>query len=49
MFGEIFGLGYQFNDLFIEELEKVTANDIVKVANKYFKQAPLKIILQPEK
>jgi len=49
MFGEIFGLGYQFNDLFIEELEKVTSADILKVANKYFKQNPLKIILRPEK
>ena len=49
MFGEIFGLGYKFNDLFIEELEKVTSDDILKVANKYFKQTPLKIILQPEK
>ena len=49
MFGEIFGLGYQFNDLFIEKLEQVSADDILKVANKYFKQTPLKLILQPEK
>lgn len=49
MFGEILGLGYGFNDLFIEKLEKVTSADILKVANKYFKKTPFKLILKPEK
>jgi len=49
MFGEILGLGYQYNDLFIENLEKVSADDILECANKYFKKEPLKLILQPDK
>ena len=41
------GLGYEYDDRYIEELFKVTSNDIIKVANKYFKQKPYKLILMP--
>ena len=44
---EMVGLGYEYDDRYIEELFKVTSNDIIKVANKYFKQKPYKLILMP--
>ena len=44
---EMVGLGYEYDDKYIEELFKVTSDDIIKVANKYLKQKPYKLILMP--
>ncbi len=44
---EIMGLGYEYDDKYIDLLSKVTSDDIIKVANKYFKQKPYKLILMP--
>lgn len=44
---EMVGLGYGYDDKYIEELSKVTSDDIIRVANKYFKQKPYKLILMP--
>ena len=44
---EMVGLGYEYDDKYIEELFKVTSDDIIKVANKYFKHKPYKLILMP--
>ena len=41
------GLGYEYDDKYIDLLSKVTPDDIIKVANKYFKQKPYKLILMP--
>lgn len=44
---EMLGLGYEYDDKYIDDLSKVTSDDIIKVANKYFKQKPYKLILMP--
>ena len=44
---EMLGLGYEYDDKYIDLLSKVTSDDIIKVANKYFKQKPYKLILMP--
>ncbi len=44
---EMLGLGYEYDDKYIDLLSKVTCDDIIKVANKYFKQKPYKLILMP--
>lgn len=44
---EMMGLGYEYDDKYIDLLSKVTPDDIIKVANKYFKQKPYKLILMP--
>lgn len=44
---EMVGLGYEYDNKYIEDLSKVTSDDIIKVANKYFKQKPYKLILMP--
>ena len=44
---EMIGLGYEYDDKYIDLLSKVTSDDIIKVANKYFKQKPYKLILMP--
>lgn len=44
---EMMGLGYEYDDKYIDLLSKVTSDDIIKVANKYFKQKPYKLILMP--
>ena len=44
---EMVGLGYEYDDKYIDELFKVTSDDIINVANKYFKQKPYKLILMP--
>ena len=44
---EMLGLGYECDDKYIDLLSKVTSDDIIKVANKYFKQKPYKLILMP--
>ena len=44
---EMIGLGYEYDDKYIDDLSKVTSDDIIKVANKYFKQKPYKLILMP--
>jgi len=48
-FREITGLGYEYDEKYIEELEKITSDDITAVANKYFKQRPYRLILSPVK
>ena len=48
-FREIMGLGYEYDEKYIEKLEKITPDDIITVANKYFKQQPYKLILSPVK
>lgn len=48
-FREIMGLGYDYDEKYIEDLEKITSDDILTVANKYFKQQPYKLILYPVK
>ena len=44
---EMIGLGYEYDDKYIDLLSKVTPDDIIKIANKYFKQKPYKLILMP--
>lgn len=44
---EILGLGYEYDDKYISLLDRVTSKDIIKVANKYFKSMPYKLILVP--
>ena len=44
---EMIGLGYEYDDKYIDDLSKVTSDDIIKVANKYFKQKPYKLVLMP--
>ena len=44
---EMLGLGYEYDDKYIDLLSKVTSDDIIKIANKYFKQKPYKLILMP--
>ena len=44
---EMIGLGYEYDDKYIDDLSKVTSDDIIRVANKYFKQKPYKLILMP--
>jgi len=44
---EMVGLGYEYDDKYIQELSNVTSDDIIEVANKYFKQKPYKLILMP--
>ena len=44
---EMMGLGYEYDDKYIDLLSKVTSDDIIEVANKYFKQKPYKLILMP--
>ncbi|MCR4663339.1 MAG: insulinase family protein [Endomicrobiaceae bacterium] len=44
---EMMGLGYEYDDKYIELLSEVTPDDIIAVANKYFKQKPYKLILMP--
>ena len=48
-FREIMGLGYQYDEKYIEDLSKITSDDIITVANKYFTQQPYKLILSPTK
>lgn len=45
-FRELMGLGYKYDEEYIKILSKITANDILKAANKYFKQKPYKLIMQ---
>ncbi len=45
-FREMTGHGYKYDEDYIDLLSKVTAADIIKVANKYFKQKPYKLIMQ---
>lgn len=45
-FREMIGLGYKYDEEYINILSKITANDIIKVANKYFKQTPYKLVLK---
>ena len=44
---EMIGLGYEYDEKYINLLMKVTSDDIIKVANKYFKQRPYRLILMP--
>ena len=44
---EMLGLGYEYDDKYMDLLSKVNPDDIIKVANKYFKQKPYKLILMP--
>jgi len=48
-FYENFCLGYDFEKRFIENIKKVTAQDIMNVANKYLNDKYVLVILAPEK
>lgn len=43
-FYELLGLGYDFDEKYIEKIEEVTSEDIKKVAQKYFKNYTIAII-----
>lgn len=45
---EMIGLGYEYDDKYIDLLSKVNSDDIIKVANKYFKQKSYRLILSPK-
>ncbi len=45
-FREMTGLGYKYDTEYIDILTKITADDILAAANKYFKQQPYKLVLQ---
>lgn len=48
VFYETIGLGYQFFDEFLDNIQKVTSEDIQRVANKYFTKSVLAVSI-PEK
>jgi len=41
---ELLGVGYQYDEKYLEEIRAVTAEDILRVANKYFKDENIAII-----
>jgi len=45
---ELTGKGYQYDELYPEELSKITADQIQNLARKYFTENYLIIIIQPE-
>ena len=46
-FREMIGLGYEYDEEYINILSSITAEDIIVTANKYFKQTPYRLILMP--
>ncbi|MBQ3834854.1 MAG: insulinase family protein [Elusimicrobia bacterium] len=45
-FREMTGLGYKYDDEYIDVLSKISPEDILKTAKKYFKKTPYKLILK---
>ncbi|MDD5530106.1 MAG: pitrilysin family protein [bacterium] len=46
---ETLGFGYQFFDKFLDNIQKVTAKDVQRVANKYFAKSVLTVSMPKEK
>lgn len=44
---EMAGLGYKYDEEYVNVLSSITADNIIEVANKYFKQEPYKLVLMP--
>lgn len=44
---ELFGKGYNFTDKYEKLIESISADDIMKTANKYFKQPSVVAIVEP--
>ncbi len=47
IFREMLGQGYKYDEEYIDILSKITADDIIKTANKYFNREPYKLVLKP--
>ncbi|GHT51395.1 peptidase M16 [Endomicrobiia bacterium] len=47
-FREITGKGYKYDDEFIEDIEKVTAQDIINVANRIFLGNSVTVVINPQ-
>ena len=48
-FHEVTGKGYQYDAEFIEDIEKVTTQDIIDVTNKMFSKNSVTVIINPNK
>ncbi len=48
-FREVTGVGYEYDQKYINYLSEVTSEDIINCVNKYFKSEPYKLIMIPEK
>ncbi|MCA6071142.1 MAG: insulinase family protein [Endomicrobium sp.] len=46
-FHEVTGKGYQYDAEFIKDIEKVTTQDIINIANKVFSQNSVTVIINP--
>ena len=42
------GLGYEYDEEYLNLLMEVTPEDIKNTANKYFKRQPYKLVLMPK-
>lgn len=45
---EAVGQGYKYDDVYLEEIEKVTPEDIYETANRIFNQKTLTVIINPD-
>jgi Predicted Zn-dependent peptidases len=45
---EIVGQGYRYEEKYLEDIDKISIDDINKAANRIFKQKPLTVIIEPD-
>lgn len=45
---EVLGQGYKYDDIYLEEIEKVTPEDIYETANRIFNKKTLTVIINPD-